>query len=66
MAGQRVVVVGAGVGGLVAALELASRGLEVVVCEAWAQPGGKMRQVRIGSALQDAGTPAGQRGSAHA
>jgi 1-hydroxycarotenoid 3,4-desaturase len=55
MAGQRVVVVGAGVGGLVAALELASRGLEVVVCEAWSQPGGKMRQVRIGNALQDAG-----------
>ncbi len=49
------IVVGAGVGGLVAALELAHQGLEVLVLEAADQPGGKMRQVRIGDALLDAG-----------
>lgn len=52
---QPVIVIGAGVGGLVAALELAHRGVEVLVCEAAAQPGGKMRQVQLGDSLQDAG-----------
>ena len=55
MALQRVVVIGAGVGGLVAAFELAAQGFEVVVCEALAKPGGKMRQVQIGPSLLDAG-----------
>ena len=55
MQSQRVVVVGAGVGGLSAALALAARGVEVLVLERAAHPGGKMRQVRIGDALLDAG-----------
>jgi 1-hydroxycarotenoid 3,4-desaturase len=44
----RVVVVGAGVGGLVSALLLACKGLHVTVVEAAATPGGKMRQVQVG------------------
>jgi 1-hydroxycarotenoid 3,4-desaturase len=45
VADARVVVVGAGVGGLAAALELAARGLDVTVLESAAGPGGKMRAV---------------------
>ena len=52
---QRVIVVGAGIGGLVSALELAAQGVEVLVLERAAQPGGKMRQVEVGGALMDAG-----------
>ncbi len=52
---DRIVVIGAGVGGLVAALGLAANGLEVVVCEAAMQPGGKIRQVQVGGTLQNAG-----------
>ena len=52
---RRVIVVGAGVGGLVAGLELAAQGLEVVICDALEQPGGKLRQVHIGPARLDAG-----------
>ena len=55
MATERVVVVGAGIGGLVAALELAARGREVTVVEQAAGVGGKMRQVPIGAARLDAG-----------
>ncbi|MBC7436163.1 MAG: FAD-dependent oxidoreductase [Bdellovibrionales bacterium] len=55
MARQRVVVIGAGMGGLVAALELAHQGVEVLVLEAGAEPGGKMRRVHIGNATLDAG-----------
>jgi 1-hydroxycarotenoid 3,4-desaturase len=44
----RVVVVGAGVGGLVSALLLACQGLHVTVVEAAATPGGKMRQLHVG------------------
>jgi len=51
----RVIVVGAGIGGLVAALELASQGAEVLVLERAAQPGGKMREVTVGGAAMDAG-----------
>ena len=40
---HRVVVVGAGVAGLVAALQLAQRNLQVTLVEAAATPGGKMR-----------------------
>jgi len=52
---NRVVVVGAGIGGLVAALLLASKGVAVTVVERSATPGGKMRQSRIGAASIDAG-----------
>ena len=55
MRSQRVVVVGAGIGGLVAALALAARGLQVTVVERAATPGGKMREVAIGDARIDAG-----------
>lgn len=55
MGRDRVVVVGAGVGGLVAALVLASQGVAVTVLERAATPGGKMRQSRIGNASIDAG-----------
>ncbi|CAN5755408.1 phytoene desaturase family protein [soil metagenome] len=55
MARQRVIVVGAGVGGLVAALELSNQGAEVLVLEAAPEAGGKMRRVHIGNATLDAG-----------
>ncbi len=51
----RVVVIGAGVAGLVAALQLAARGLDVVVLERQETPGGKLREVAIGAARIDAG-----------
>ena len=51
----RVVVVGAGIGGLVSALLLAHRGLEVTLVEAAAAPGGKMRQVVVDGAAVDSG-----------
>ncbi len=51
----RVVVVGAGVGGLVSALELAAQGVEVTVVEQADAPGGKMRQVSSGGRPMDAG-----------
>lgn len=49
------VVIGAGVGGLVAALELARRGVAVTVLERASQPGGKMREVEVGQVRLDAG-----------
>jgi 1-hydroxycarotenoid 3,4-desaturase len=52
---ERVVVIGAGVGGLVAAVLLAARGLDVLVVEKEAAPGGKLREVTAGSARIDAG-----------
>ncbi|HYN61770.1 MAG TPA: phytoene desaturase family protein [Rubrivivax sp.] len=52
---HRVVVVGAGIGGLVSALLLACRGLQVTLVEAGAEPGGKMRQVEVDGARIDAG-----------
>ena len=53
--GHRVVVVGAGIGGLVSALLLACRGLDVTLVEAAATPGGKMRQVRVDGVAVDSG-----------
>ncbi len=53
--GSRVVVIGAGMGGLVAALELVSAGFDVTVLERAATPGGKLRQIGIGEARIDAG-----------
>ena len=52
---HRVVVIGAGVGGLVAALLLACRGLQVTVIERADTPGGKMRRVGVDGVGIDAG-----------
>ncbi len=52
---DRVVVVGAGIGGLVAALELAAQGVEVVVVEQATGVGGKMREVQVAGRALDAG-----------
>ena len=52
---DRVVVVGAGLGGLAAAIDLARSGREVTVLERAAQPGGKMRTVDVGGFAVDAG-----------
>ncbi len=52
---RHVVIIGAGVGGLAAALRLAAAGVEVTVVESAAAPGGKMREVMAGGALIDSG-----------
>ena len=52
---DRVVVVGAGVGGLVAALYLAADGLDVTVLEASDAPGGKLRPQALAGTWLDAG-----------
>jgi len=52
---DRVVVIGAGVGGLAAAAMLSARGREVIVVERQAAPGGKMRETSFGGARIDAG-----------
>ncbi|WP_353132358.1 1-hydroxycarotenoid 3,4-desaturase CrtD [Limnohabitans sp.] len=51
----RVVVVGAGIGGLVSALVLAHRGLDVTLVESASQPGGKIRQVLVDGVGVDSG-----------
>ncbi len=50
-----VCVVGAGIGGLVGAIELAARGWDVTVLDAAASVGGKMRRERCGERWVDAG-----------
>jgi 1-hydroxycarotenoid 3,4-desaturase len=55
MKSDRVLVIGAGVGGLAAAISLAARGLDVTVLERASGPGGKVRRTAIGSAFVDAG-----------
>jgi 1-hydroxycarotenoid 3,4-desaturase len=52
---HRVVVIGAGIGGLTSALLLAHQGLHVTLVEAADAPGGKMRQVMVDGAAIDAG-----------
>ncbi len=52
---NKIAIIGAGMGGLVAALLLAAAGCEVVVCEAATVPGGKLRQVVLDGAAIDAG-----------
>ena len=49
------VVIGAGVAGLVSALQLAQRGLQVTLLEAAEQPGGKMRQLMVDGGPIDSG-----------
>lgn len=51
----KVVVIGAGIGGLVSALLLAARGLDVTLLEAGDRPGGKMRSVQVDGVPIDAG-----------
>ena len=55
MSGRRVAVVGAGVGGLAAAIDLAASGLDVTVIERRGAPGGKMRGSSIGETQIDTG-----------
>ncbi len=55
MESHRVVVVGAGMAGLAAALDLARQGASVTVVERAPAPGGKMREVAVGAARMDAG-----------
>ena len=50
-----VLVIGAGIGGLVSAALLAARGVPVTVVEAASAPGGKMREVMAGGAAVDGG-----------
>jgi 1-hydroxycarotenoid 3,4-desaturase len=55
MADPRVIVIGAGMGGLAAAADLARRGARVTVLERAAAPGGKMRRVEVDGAGIDGG-----------
>ncbi len=55
MSDKRVVVVGAGIGGLVAALELAHLGLNVTVIERAPQAGGKIHSQRVDGQSVDSG-----------
>ena len=55
MSKQHVIVIGAGAGGLAAAVELAAAGRAVTVLESAATVGGKMHQVRSGEHWIDAG-----------
>lgn len=52
---ERVIVIGAGIGGLAVALELAGRGADVLVLERAGAPGGKLRQVDVDGQKLDAG-----------
>jgi 1-hydroxycarotenoid 3,4-desaturase len=55
MVKDRVLVVGAGIGGLCSAIWLARAGLSVTVCERATASGGKMREVETGGARVDSG-----------
>jgi 1-hydroxycarotenoid 3,4-desaturase len=55
MVSRRVAVIGAGVGGLAAAMDLALAGFEVTVFERAAAPGGKIREVQVAGRCMDAG-----------
>ena len=55
MRNTRVLIVGGGIGGLSAAVALASRGADVTVLERAAAPGGKMREIAVGDARIDGG-----------
>jgi 1-hydroxycarotenoid 3,4-desaturase len=55
MTSRPVVVIGAGIGGLACALELAARGTEVGLVERADAVGGKLREVEVGGRRLDAG-----------
>ncbi|MEO0996634.1 MAG: 1-hydroxycarotenoid 3,4-desaturase CrtD [Pseudomonadota bacterium] len=55
MSAPRVIVVGAGIGGLSAALSLAARRFNVTVVERHGQPGGKMREIDVAGRAIDSG-----------
>ena len=55
MSRNRIVIIGAGMGGLAAALSLASTGEEVLVIERQQAPGGKMRRLEAGGRAIDGG-----------
>lgn len=55
MSARRVVVIGAGIGGLACALSLAARGADVTLLEKSPYAGGKARQLGIGGHAVDAG-----------
>lgn len=55
VAAKRTVVIGAGIGGLAAAIELAAKGQAVTVLERQPTTGGKMREVLAGGQAIDAG-----------
>jgi 1-hydroxycarotenoid 3,4-desaturase len=55
MAERRVVIAGAGMGGLAAAVALAARGVRPIVIEAGDRPGGKMREVMVAGRPIDVG-----------
>ena len=52
---RRIVIVGAGMGGLAAAIDLARRGAAVTLLERASTPGGKMRRVNVGNVGIDGG-----------
>jgi 1-hydroxycarotenoid 3,4-desaturase len=52
---SRVIVIGAGIGGLAAAIDLACEGFDVVVFERHPAPGGKMREAVVAGQRIDAG-----------
>ncbi len=52
---RRVVIVGAGIGGLTSAVGIAAAGFDVTVVERAAQPGGKLREVTVGGVQIDSG-----------
>ncbi len=52
---KHVIIIGAGIGGLAAALDLSSRGARVTVLEQHGHPGGKMRQVELNGRGIDSG-----------
>ena len=52
---NKVIVVGAGIGGLTAAISLCGAGLDVTIIEAAEQPGGKLSQIEVGGMGIDSG-----------
>jgi 1-hydroxycarotenoid 3,4-desaturase len=55
MRSEKVIVIGAGIGGLAAALDIAAQGAQVTVLERAAHVGGKLCQIAVGGRLIDSG-----------